>query len=101
MRIDVVGRQFEITDAIRGYVETKAEKLLRFFDGTQLITCTVSKPDQDHVYRVELVVDVEKHEEFVSHAEGEDLYATADKAITKSQRQLTDFKEKLKSSKRS
>jgi putative sigma-54 modulation protein len=101
MRIDVVGRQFEITDAIREYVESKAEKLVRFFDGTQLITATVSTPDHDHIYRVELVVDVEKHEDFVSHAEGEDLYVTIDKAVSKSQRQLTDFKEKLKLGKRS
>jgi ribosomal subunit interface protein len=101
MRIDVVGRQFEITDAIRAHVETKANKLVRFFDGTQLITCTISKPDSDHLYRVEFVVDVEKHENFVSHAQGEDLYSTVDKAEAKCQRQLTDFKEKLKVNKRS
>ncbi len=101
MRIDVVGRQFEITDAIRNYIESKAERLLRYFDGTQLITSTVSKPDHNHIYRVEFVVDVEKHEAFVSHCEGDDLYATVDRAISKSQRQLTGFKEKLKTSKRS
>jgi len=101
MRIDVVGKQFEITDSIRSYVETKGEKLLKYFDGTQLITTTVSKPDHNHIFRVEFVVDVEKHDEFVAHAEGEDLYATIDKAVAKSQRQLTDFKEKLKLGKRS
>jgi len=101
MRIDVVGRQFEITDAIRGHVESKAEKLVRYFDGTQQVTCTISKPDSDHLYRVEFVVDVEKHENFVAHAQGEDLYATVDKAEAKCQRQLTDFKEKLKVNKRS
>ncbi len=101
MRIDVVGRQFEVTDAIRAHVEAKARKLVRFFDGTQLITCTISKPDGDHLFRVEFVVDVEKHENFVAHAEGEDLYAAVDKAESRSQRQLTDFKEKLKVNKRS
>lgn len=101
MRIDVIGRQFEVTDAIREYVESKAEKLLRYFDGTQLITATISTPDHNHLFSVEFVVDVEKHDDFVSHAEGEDLYATVDKAVSKSQRQLTDFKEKLKLGKRS
>jgi len=101
MRVDVVGRQFEITDAIRSHAETKIEKLTRYFDGTQLITCTISRPDQHHLFRVELVVDVEKHDEFVCHADDEDLYAAIDKAVAKSQRQLTDYKEKLKQSKRS
>ena len=101
MRIDVVGRQFKITDAIREHVVAKGEKLLKFFDRTQLITCTISKPDHGHVYRAEFVVDVERHEDFISHAEGDDLYAAIDKAVARSQRQLTDFKEKLKTNRHS
>ncbi|MBX3322219.1 MAG: ribosome-associated translation inhibitor RaiA [Phycisphaeraceae bacterium] len=100
MRIDVVGRQFEVTDAIREYAESKIEKLPKFFDGTQLVTCTISKPDHDRVYRVELVVDVEKHENFVSHTDGEDVYGAIDATVSKSRRQLTDYKEKLKQGKR-
>jgi ribosome-associated translation inhibitor RaiA len=48
------------------------------------------------VYDVELVLDVEKHEDFVSHGKNEDLYAAIDEAIHKGQRQLADFKERLK-----
>lgn len=100
MRVDVVGKQFEVTDAIRTYAESKLEKLPRYFDGTQLVLCTITKPDHNRLYRVEIVVDVEKHENFVSHADGEDLYASIDAAFAKSQRQLTDYKEKLKQGKR-
>ena len=98
MRIDVVGRNLEITPAIREYAENKAEKLPRYFDGVQLTTVTISKEDhQTHGdFGVDLVIDVEKHKSFVAKASGPDLYATIDQATDKAQRQLHDFKEKLK-----
>jgi len=102
MRIDVVGRNLEVTDPIRQHAEAKAAKLPRFFDGVQLITFRLSREDHKHQghFGVELVVDVEKHPDFVSHATGEDLYAAIDSAVQKGARQLTEFKEKLKLGKR-
>lgn len=102
MRIEVVGRNLEVTDAIRQHAEGKAQKLPKYFDGIQQITFRISREDHQHKgsFGVELVVDVEKHDDFVSHATAEDLYAAIDAAIQKSSRQLTDFKEKLKMGKR-
>jgi putative sigma-54 modulation protein len=102
MRIEVVGRNLDITDAIREHAESKAAKLPRYFDGVQLITLRLGKHDHHHTgaFDVELVVDVEKHPDFVTHATGEDLYAAIDQAVQKSSRQLTEFKEKLKLGKR-
>ncbi|MCA9299511.1 MAG: ribosome-associated translation inhibitor RaiA [Phycisphaerales bacterium] len=102
MRIDVIGRGVEVTDAIRSHAESKAGKLPRYFDGVQQITVTLNREDhQTHGdFGVEVVVDVEHHPDFVSHAKGEDLYGTIDAALHKSSRQLTDFKEKLKQGKR-
>ena len=37
MRIDVIGRHMEVTEAIRSYAENKAAKLTKFFDGTQQV----------------------------------------------------------------
>lgn len=97
MRIEVVGKQFEITDPIREYAEKKSERLTRYLDTVQQIVWTVGKhssgPDE---YRVEIVIDVEKHAEFVSKAIGTDVYASIDAASDKASRQLIDFKEKLK-----
>ena len=102
MRIEVIGRNLDITDPIRTHAEAKAAKLPRFFDGIQSITFRLSR--QDHhkhgQFGVELVVDVEKHDDFICHADHEDLYAAIDAAVQKSTRQLTDFKEKLKLGKR-
>ncbi len=102
MRIEVIGRNLEVTDPIRQHAEAKAAKLPRFFDGVQLITFRLSREDH-HThgqFGVELVVDVQKHDDFVCHANDKDLYAAIDAAVQKSTRQLTDFKEKLKLGKR-
>ncbi len=95
MRVDVVGLKFEVTDPIREYAEAKAEKLTRYFDGTQLVTVRLAEQDK-HTFEVEIVADVEKHDDFVATAKGDDLYLTIDSAVQKMTRQLTDFKEKLK-----
>ena len=103
MRIEVVGRNLAVTDAIREHAETKAAKLPKFFDGVQQITFRISRENHSHRGRfdVELVVDVEKHDDFVTHSTAEDLYAALDDAVQKSSRQLTEFKERLKQGKRS
>jgi len=95
MRIDVVGKHLQITDAITQYATTKAEKLLKFFDGTQQIT-VVCEQLPHAKFAVEVRVDVVKHEDFIAHAETEDLYSAIDLAVDKVGRQVRDFKEKLK-----
>ncbi|MCB9844997.1 MAG: ribosome-associated translation inhibitor RaiA [Phycisphaeraceae bacterium] len=98
MRIDVIGRHFEVTDAIREYAESKVAKLTRFFDGVQLMTVIVNGEDHHHSgqYTVELVIDVVKHPDLVSHAKGPDVYVLIDDVAHKGGRQLIDHKEKLR-----
>ena len=102
MRIDVVGKKIEITDAILKYAEDKAAKLPRYFDGVQKIQFTLTQEDHHKtgLFGAELVIDVEKHDDFVSHAKGPDLYAAIDEVVQKGVRQLSDFKERLKMGKR-
>jgi|JRYH01.1.fsa_nt_gb ribosomal subunit interface protein len=99
MRIDVVGRDVHVTENIRSYAEKKGEKLPKYFDGTQLVTFRIAKADKLS-YTVECVVDVEKHKEFISSADDQDIMAAIDQAVHKATRQLTDFKERLKQSNR-
>lgn len=95
MRIDVVGKHLQMTEAIQKYASTKAEKLLKFFDGTQQITIVCEQLPQ-HQFTVEVRVDVVKHKDFISHADSEDLYAAIDLAVDKAQRQIKDFKDQLR-----
>ncbi len=101
MRIDVVGRNVVVTDAIREYAESKTAKLPKYFDGLQQVTVTLSKQHhhKDGEYDAELVLDVEKHDDFVCHATDNDLYAAIDLVAEKGERQLRDFKEMLKNGK--
>lgn len=98
MRIDVVGKHIEITPAIQDYSQKKAEKLTKYFDGTQQIRVLLESPQgKKNEFHVEVVVDVVKHDDFVANATGPDLYAAIDTAVDKAMRQLKDFKEKLRS----
>lgn len=98
MRIEVVGRNFAVTDPIRKHAESKVSKLSHFFDLIQQMTLTI-RPENAHHSRdfaAELVVDVEKHADFVSHSTGADVYLLIDQVVDKAARQLKDFKEQLK-----
>lgn len=94
MRIDVVGKHLSVTDAIRGYAESKAGRLLKIMDLTQQVSYILEAGKTD--FHAEVVVDVEKHKDFVANARESDLYAAIDAATDKVARQLGDFKEKLK-----
>lgn len=99
MRIDVVGRNLEITPAIREYAESKADKLPKYHDGVQQTTVTIFKEDhQTHGhFGAEFVIDVQRHpSSIIARATEPDLYAAIDQAVAKAQRQLHDFKEKQK-----
>lgn len=97
MRIDVVGKGIEVTAALKQYAETKAAKLQKF-ERVQQITVTLSKKKVDHhdSFEAELVLDVERHEDFVSHAKSEDLYAAIDLVVDKGDRQLREWKDQVK-----
>lgn len=95
MRIDVVGKHLEITEAIRKYAESKAEKLLKYFSGTQQIRIYLETGKKSD-FTCEIAVDVVKHKDFIAHATAKDLYAAIDECVDKAQRQVHDFKEKLR-----
>jgi len=98
MRINVVGRQFEITDPIRAHAEARATKLdAKYPTLIQQIDVVVRKENSAvEEYAVELRVDVEHHDDFISTATGPDLYAVIDDAGSKADRQLHDHREKQK-----
>lgn len=97
MRIDVIGKHLEVTPAILAYAQNKAERLTKYFDGTQQIKVLLEAPSgKAGQFHVEVVVDVVKHDDFVANAIEDDLYAAIDGAVDKAQRQLRDYKDRLK-----
>lgn len=96
MRVDVIGKHMEITEAIKAYSESKVSKLLKHYDGVQQIVVRLEQEPHKKGFHAEIIADVEKHDDFVGKAKGDDLYHCIDDAVDKVSRQLTDFKEKLK-----
>lgn len=99
MRINVVGKHMDVTEAIKTYTEGKCTKLTNHFDGVQQVTVRCEQQPHNKGFQAEVVCDVEKHEDFIGKAEHADLYAAIDEAVTKVDRQIVSFKEKLKQGK--
>lgn len=100
MRIDVVGLHgLEVTDSMRAHAEEKTQKLLNHFeDLVQSASYRLQVEDTRGVktFKVELVVGVRQHEDFVAVATGEDLYLTLDSSVNKADRQIRDHKDRTK-----
>lgn len=91
MNIKVTGKNIEITDAIKEYIEAKASKLEKFEGkNTELnVVCSVEREDQ--------IVEIQiNHDgEFIRIEEkNQDLYASIDLAMDRAERQLRKDKEK-------
>jgi len=99
MRIEVSARHMDLTEAIKSQAAEKVKRLPKYYDGVQEIDVVLEQIAAGG-FHVEVHVDSEKHDTFVARAEGSDLYGCLDACIDKMTRQLTDFKEKLKNSKR-
>lgn len=96
MNIQITGKNIELTDAIRSYVEKKVTKVKKYFD--QVIDVQVILDVQKNVHIAEILVNAKGV--FLKGLEkSEDLYASIDLAIDKIDRQLVKYKEKLKDKK--
>ena len=94
MQINLTGHHVDITEPLKGYVETKFDRLARHFD---------------HVINVHVILSVEKlrqKAEAKLHINGanvfadsvhEDMYAAIDSLIDKLDRQVIKYKEKRSS----
>ena len=94
MQINIQGHHVDLTDSMQDYVNTKFQKLERFFD---------------HINNVHVVLKVEKVSQIAeatlhinqgdihATANDENMYAAIDALVDKLVRQLNKHKEKLSS----
>lgn len=99
MRIEVSGRHLDVTPALSEYATSKCARLPRYYDGVLQVHVVLDQLRHES-FEVEVRVDVEHHDTFVAKTDGDDLYRCIDLTVDKMVRQLTDFKERLKSPKR-
>jgi putative sigma-54 modulation protein len=75
------------------YINSKAEKLLTYFERVTQIDVTVDFERDDA--KVEILVDTEHKHNFVASASGGTVTGTFDAALHKMEQQIRKYKEKL------
>lgn len=94
MQITFTSRHVEVPAEIKEYAEEKAGKLHRFFDRIQAINFVID--NEGDLFSVEVLVNAGAKHEFVSKETGDDSKRLIDATIDKVERQLRDYKAKLK-----
>jgi len=91
MHLNVSGHHVEVTDSLRGYVETKIEKVARHFDMVSDVNCILTVEKLQH--KAEATVHVNGGTIYADAIE-EDMYAAIDGLIDKLDRRVRKLKEK-------
>ncbi len=91
MNIKVVGKNIEITAAIKEYIEKRVEKLEKFEAKNTDVTVVCSVEREEQIVEIQ----INQNGEFIRIEEkNNDLYASVDLAMDKAERQLRKEKEK-------
>src|SRR5690606_31350362 len=91
MQLNISGHQVELTEALKGYVENKFERLERHFD--QIMSAQVILTIEKQRQIAEATIRISGADLFAS-AEAEDMYAAIDELAEKLDRQILKHKEK-------
>lgn len=97
MRINIIGRRLEVTEAINDYVEKKINRLSKYYN--RISEIEVILDEEGLVKKVEILIKADHAQKFIISESGEDLYACVDVGLDKIERQLTRFKEKSRNRK--
>ncbi len=92
MKILITGRQVGVTEAMKTYARTKAEKLEHYWD--RATSCRVTMDIVHDAHVVEMVLRV-SGVTLVGKAEAPDMYAACDLAEQKLAQQLRKYKERI------
>jgi len=98
VKVIITDRIGNIPDHIKEYAEEKAENLQRLFDGTMKVEVVFSSSGNKST--AEMVLSAKKGARLHAQGKGDNLQIALDKMSDKMERQLTKFKEKLRSGKR-
>ncbi len=94
MQINITGHHVDVTDSLRDYVNTKFEKLERFFDKINSVQVILN------VEKIQQIAEATLHVnsgEIHAKANSENMYVAIDELTDKLIRQLNKHKNKLNS----
>ena len=91
MNIKVTGKDLEVTDAIKAYVEKKVERLVKYFDDEFDVVATVKSEKTEKIAEIRVSIKGDLYKAVTAH---KDLYAAIDKDIDILEGQIRKFKTK-------
>jgi len=92
MQLNVSGHHVDVTESLRGYVQSKIEKIERHFDLVSDVHCILTVEKLQH--KAEATVNVNGGTIYADAIE-EDMYAAIDGLVDKLDRRVRKYKEKL------
>ncbi|MCS7214703.1 MAG: ribosome-associated translation inhibitor RaiA [Thermodesulfovibrio sp.] len=94
MKITIRGKNIDVTDALKNYIEKRVSKFERFLSDTSEAVVTISTEKFTH--KIDVLLKVNGH---LIQAEGktEDLYSAVDMVVEKLEKQVLKYKEKIQS----
>jgi putative sigma-54 modulation protein len=92
MQLNVSGHHVEVTESLRGYVQTRIEKIERHFDLVSDVHCILTVEKLRH--KAEATINVNGGTIYADAIE-EDMYAAIDGLVDKLDRRVRKHKEKL------
>jgi len=96
MKFNIHGKNIEVTDAIKGYIESKVGRIEKYFKNTDMTaTVNVRVRGKDQIVEVTIPTDRVTLRAEDTHS---DLYAAIDLVIDKLERQIRKNKSKAKKS---
>ena len=99
MNLTISGHHLEITPALRSYVSTKLDRVIRHFDqvvDVRVLLTVENQKEKDKRQRAECRIGVKGNDLFAESSH-EDLYAAVDELVDKLDRQIVKHKDKLQS----
>lgn len=97
MIVTISSRHMEVTDALKAFANQKAAKLTRYYDRIQEIEIILDNLKDSA--SVEMIVNGEHKSMFIANHSDGDAYACIDACVQKLERQLTDYKKKIRNRK--
>ena len=97
MNLKISGHHLEVTPALREYVITKLDKVLRHFDQVidgNVVLSVDNHKEKDKRQKVEVNLHLKGKDIFVESANG-DMYAAIDLVVDKLDRQVVRHKDRL------
>jgi putative sigma-54 modulation protein len=92
LRFDIRGKNIEVTEALKDYVEKRLSKLERFIEDVRVAQVTLSVEGESHKVEVTIPLNgiILRGEE-----ETEDMYSSIDLVVDKLEKQIDKYKTKL------